>query len=328
MSNPVDPPPAPPEAPSGPGASSALGSKRSLSPAQISLAGLIGAVGLGMLTYKLLTAEHLEQTAALFIGLPTLISVALALTPRWGRSSLGVIMKGLTIMLLMSALFLGEGFICVLMMAPIFYGTGVVVWLLTVLVGQLVKRLRGQPPGKAFALAPLLVMLPLSVEGLHERLSFDREETVRAEALVAATPEQVAAALAAPLRFERPLPYYLRLGFPRPAEGAPLPLALGARRSIHFAGGEGKPGDAVWEVAAIEPGRIRLRLISDSSHLAHWLAFEEVECAWRAEGDRTRVEVTVKYRRLLDPAWYFGPWERYGVGLAAEYFAESQAAPR
>jgi hypothetical protein len=33
------------------------------------------------------------------------------------------------------------------------------------------------------------------------------------------------------------------------------------------------------------------------------------------------------YRRNLDPAWYFGPWERYGVGLAGKYLIDNLATP-
>ena len=37
---------------------------------------------------------------------------------------------------------------------------------------------------------------------------------------------------------------------------------------------------------------------------------------------------TLRYRRLLDPAWYFGPWERYAVRLAAGYLIDTVATPR
>ena len=36
---------------------------------------------------------------------------------------------------------------------------------------------------------------------------------------------------------------------------------------------------------------------------------------------------TLSYRRRLDPAWYFAPLERYGVGLAAGYLIETLATP-
>lgn len=36
----------------------------------------------------------------------------------------------------------------------------------------------------------------------------------------------------------------------------------------------------------------------------------------------TRVTLTIRYRRLLDPAWYFKPAERYGVRKAGQYFLD------
>ena len=41
----------------------------------------------------------------------------------------------------------------------------------------------------------------------------------------------------------------------------------------------------------------------------------------------TEVVWSLHYRRDLDPAWYFGPWERYGVGLAADYLIQNLATP-
>ena len=36
---------------------------------------------------------------------------------------------------------------------------------------------------------------------------------------------------------------------------------------------------------------------------------------------------TLRYKRLLDPAWYFGPWERYAVKLTADYLIQTVATP-
>ena len=36
---------------------------------------------------------------------------------------------------------------------------------------------------------------------------------------------------------------------------------------------------------------------------------------------------TLRYKRLLDPAWYFGPWERYAAKLTADYLIQTVATP-
>jgi len=37
----------------------------------------------------------------------------------------------------------------------------------------------------------------------------------------------------------------------------------------------------------------------------------------------TRVELTISYRRGLDPAWYFGPMQRRAISESAEYLLKN-----
>ena len=56
--------------------------------------------------------------------------------------------------------------------------------------------------------------------------------------------------------------------------------------------------------------------------------WQDVEVRWDAAGaGRTQVMWTIHYRRGLDPAWYFGPLERYAVGFAAQYLIDAVATP-
>ena len=101
-------------------------------------------------------------------------------------------------------------------------------------------------------------------------------------------------------------------------------LQPGDQRRIHFAGGEGHPGDLVMTVTAADADSLRLRTESDSSHIAHWLKWQDATLHWQAlDNGRTRVEWTMRYERSLDPAWYFAPWERYAVGQSGGYFMDS-----
>ncbi len=168
----------------------------------------------------------------------------------------------------------------------------------------------------------------MSFEGTRPALSFPREETVRAESIVDAPAADVERALAASPRVDLPLPFYLRLGFPRPVEARGEGLRKGDLRRIHFAGGEGAPGDLMLEVSEAAPGHVHFRAVSDRSKVAHWLAWEACEVEWAAMGlRRTRVVWTLHFRRALDPAWYFRPWERYAARLAAEYLIRANATP-
>ena len=295
---------------------------RRITRAQWTLAAIIVALAAGGVAYRLLVKHRLEQTSALFIGIPSLVALVLALTPR-AKSIMGIVMKGMTIALLLSAPLLGEGFICILMAAPIFY-------LVAFLVAFVIGRIRRNPdlgPGGmlGLTLVPLLVM---SFEGTRSSLSFSRTESVTAVRRVAGRPEDVEHELAATPRFDAPLPVFLRLRFPRPVEARGAGLNDGDPRVIHFAGGEGRPGDLTLRVEEHGPGRVVFRAVGDSSKVAHWLDWRasEVEFHEVSPGE-TEVRWTIRYERLLDPAWYFGPWERYATRLAADYLVGTVATP-
>jgi hypothetical protein len=100
--------------------------KRSVTRSQWTLIFLILAVGVGSVMYHLIVLGRLEQTAALFVGIPTVLAILLAMTPK-AKTVTGGIMKGLTLALLLSGPLLGEGFICIVMASPIFFIVGILV---------------------------------------------------------------------------------------------------------------------------------------------------------------------------------------------------------
>ena len=278
---------------------------------------IIVAAAAASLYYRLLTSNQLEQTSALFIGIPALIAAICVMTPK-PESATGTAVKSVTLFIGISGILLGEGFICILMAAPLFY-------LVAVIIGELRDRKRGQ----MLSCVAILLAIPMSSEGTRPALSFAREEVVSAERVIPASPQQVETALSSPPRLNGELPFYLRLGFPRPVGVTATGTAPGDIYRIHFAGGEGKPGDLVLQVAEHRAGQVSFRAVSDTSHVAHWLKWEQSTVEWeQVDSSHTRVRWTLRYRRLLDPAWYFRPWERYAVHLAAAQMITDAATPR
>lgn len=282
----------------------------------------------GTIAYKLCVWGRLEQTSLLFIGIPAAIAILCVITPE-PKSATGTAVKAVTLFIGISGIFLGEGFICILMASPLFY-------LVAVIIG--VTRDRANKQSTIVSCVLLIAMVPMSSEGVRPGLSFRREEAISAHRIIDATPDQIMSALNSQPHLDSKLPFYLRLGFPRPVAVSHQGSGVGARETVHFAGGEGKPGDLVLEVveekhgpvshSAVD-GRIGYRAISDTSHVAHWLQWEEstVEL-FVVDATHTRVQWTLRYRRLLDPAWYFGPWERYAARLTADQLIQDAATPR
>lgn len=279
---------------------------------------LVLALTAGGLAYRIILFHKLEQTSLLFIGIPAILAILLALTPD-AKSTTGGILKGITLALLLSGPLLGEGFVCILMASPIFL-------LLGLLVGILTDRDNRKRRATLSCLA--LIFLPMSLEGTSPQLSFNREETVEASRVIDGSPCEVAEALSGGPRIGTQLPFYLRLGFPRPTEARGHGVEVGATRTIHFAGGEGHPGDLILQVEESRAGYVRFGVVADHSKVAHWLDWKGSEVSWaQIDARRTRVSWTIHFERRLDPAWYFGPWERYASRLAADYLIRANATP-
>jgi hypothetical protein len=247
------------------------------------------------------------------------------------RSAAGVACKAVTIGLLVSMLFLWEGVLCVVMSAPLFYA-------IAVLIGGTVdfaRRRLDKRAQKTLSCLAVVVLIPMSLEGVTQSTSFNRDEWVAESKIVRAPADAVARAILESPRFDRPLPLYLRAGFPR-ATSMRIDRSVTPRRFVvSIKGGEmllngmePRTGELVLRVEEMRPGLVRWFVISDDSHMTHYLRWREAQVEWQPLADgATRVTWTLRYTRSLDPAWYFGPWERYAAKLAAGYLIDSVATP-
>ena len=291
--------------------------------ATITLLIIVVAVLIASLFYRFLAARQLEHTSLVFIGIPALVAILVALLPR-PQTATGMIFKALTLVLLISGVAFGEAFVCILFAAPLFYLVGAV-------VGLLIDRRRHRPPaGMDFRAVFFLgiVLMPASLEGVLPGFEFERDERVTVVRIVNAPAGEVADMLARIPHFERPLPLFLRLGFPQPGETSGAGLKVGDVRRIQFLHGH-HPGSLTLVVERHEPGQIVFNATADDSYITHWLSWHTADVRWREVAtSRTEVSWTLSYRRRLDPAWYFRPLERYGAAKAAEYLIDSLATPR
>jgi hypothetical protein len=231
----------------------------------------------------------------------------------------------------MSLLFLWEGMLCVLMSAPLFYGVAVVISLL-------LTRDRAASDGRTLTLRSYLVVLaivPMSLEGVTEYTTVNREDSVSVSQTVAAPVSAVERALFERPRFDRVRPPYLRAGFPSPVASRIERGPGETRWVIQMRGGEmllsgmePRTGDLTLELETERAGSVRWVAVSDTSHMTHFLTWRESEVQFHAvDAWTTKVTWTLRYQRGLDPAWYFGPMERYAARLAAGYLIDSVATP-
>lgn len=267
------------------------------------------------LLYKLLFHEGLGHTSLLFIGLPGILAILLALAPRAGTAKGGIV-RGITFALLILAPMVGEGYLCILMASPLFYAIG-----LAIGAGLDASRRKGATLSCVTAL-----VIVLSLDGIVPVHS--RRESVSVTRVVPATAGEIRARLEQAPDITLPLPQFLRLGFPRPIAASGCGLAARATRTIRFSGAEGDPpGDLTLRVARANEGEVVFKVTGDTSKLRQWVLWQSSRVQWQAvDATHTRVTWETTFDRQLDPWWYFAPWERYAVRKATEYLLAANTA--
>ncbi|WBB82433.1 hypothetical protein O7606_16890 [Micromonospora sp. WMMD882] len=260
-------------------------------------AGLIGLFGL--VVFLVAVRDGRADSALLFVALPVLLAAALALSP--GRTPHGQVFVVTTIALLLAAVALHEGAVCVVLAAPLVY---------LVAHGTLALLNWSRRSSRSYSLVvvPLLLLPGLEGSGVGPRIA--PEQSVQVARVVALPVDVVADCLAAG---PRPVPVRspaLRLlGVPLPTHVTGGGLTPGSRWTFDYHGSaHGPGGHLVAEVTASEPGRLTFRFVEDTAITGRWFTWQRADLRWwSVDAGHTRVLLTVDYRRGLDPSWYFGP---------------------
>jgi len=252
-------------------------------------------------------ASGRRDAAVLFVGLPALLAFGLAWQPR-ARSLHSAVGQGTAFALLLAAMLLQEGAICVVLSAPL-------VFAITHGIAAATRRLSGRRQA-AFVLPLVLIA---SLEGIAPGWRIAPVQTVTVATEVADPPAVVAQRLAAgPTLADAHRPVLLRTGFPVPTEATGDGLDVGDRWTFEY---RGKP--IVTEVTSRADGEVRFRLVHDGSKTARWLTWHTATLSWApTSAGGTRVTVAVRFERGLDPSWWFGPVEDAFVRAGATYLLD------
>ena len=307
--------------------------RRGLSTAQKRLVGLIVVLAVVNVAYRLVYASGIAHTAALYVGVPTVLAIGLALLPR-SESATSMLLKGSTLAVLIACVILPEGFLCLLFALPL-------VLVIAAAVGGLLdwsrRKDRRQGPTLVVISLPLLLM---SMEGVAGT-PFDTHTSASVTVTVDASASDVAAAVASTPRFETDLPPFLGIGFNRPVGATGSGIEVGDERTIDFTGGthddhplrlfgltgeRGADHHSQMHLTVVEsgPGRVVFAVIHDMTMLARWADLDRAVVTWTAVDDHTtRVSWRLEYERLIYPTVYFGPLQRFGMHQAAGYLLDA-----
>ena len=293
------------------------------------------AIGVASLVTRAILDSDFRNSTLLYLLVPFAVSILIfeLNPPRAGDStalSLGKHLRDATIVMLGSSALLFEGFICVLFFMPIYF--------LIVLLGFAFSALAGSgdddeegPRAGAYAI-PVVVLL-LATEGLTEPTTVQRYREATHVAVVEGDIAALQANMARPIAFPEERDWYLSI-FPLPDQVRAGTLRAGDVHRLHFTYRRWlfaniHRGEMHIRIAEVSPRRIRTAILRNDSYLSHYMKIDGTEVNFTdVGGGRTRVALTVKYHRLLDPYWYFGPLQQAAAKKSAEYLITSIIARR
>ena len=181
----------------------------------------------------------------------------------------------------------------------------------------------------AYAL-PVLAAI-LSLEGVSAATTLDRENRVTHVATVEAGIAELKANLAKPIAFDKPRQWFIAL-FPAPVRVEAGSLNPGDIHKVGFVYRKwivtnAKHGEMLLRIDAVGDDGVETTVIENDSYLASYMTIEGTRIRFEEVGPgRTRVSLTIFYKRKLDPVWYFGPLQRFAMTESARYLVDAVIA--
>jgi hypothetical protein len=138
------------------------------------------------------------------------------------------------------------------------------------------------------------------------------------------TPEQIHANLARPVHLDAKRSMFLSI-FPLPDRVDAPNFAQGETHTAYFTYRRWgftnvHKGETRLHMKTVKPLLIETVVTKDTSYFSHYLTVHgtKIQMVPQADGT-TEVSLTIRYRRELDPAWYFCPMQRRAMRESADY---------
>jgi len=282
---------------------------------------------------RILIHYRFDKNALLYVGIPSLIAIALMWIDRpnsdgnWKRKFGNLSLISLVIML-GSSIVLFEGFVCVVMFMPIYFGVILIVFILK----YLTERYKNRKGSQLFSHALPLMLLFSAFEGTHPNLSIDRQNHVEVTQIINASISEIKQQLIQPIHLQKDRPWFLQL-FPMPYQVDGMSLNEGDVHKIHFRYHRWfvtntHEGSMQLKIEEVGERVIKTQFVGDTSYIANYLKLDKTELKFAPiDNEHTQVTFSITYQRLLDPAWYFDPLQKYGVTKTAEFIIKEVMTP-
>jgi len=261
------------------------------------------------------------HSSLLYIFIPYCISVAITALRSYDepasilRGYFGHLLTALTVFL-GSMILLGEGFVCIAFFLPIYLIVVTITY-----IGYAIKA--RSEKGKKYGFIIPVAVLAISMEGTSANLSFERHSHVDVFRTTTLSVDEIKANLAKPFNLEKqrhwlisifPMPYHIDAG----SLNAGDVHTVYARYHRWFVANTHE-GQSELLIESVSPNRITTRVLSDTTYFSTYLngTGTQIDLTPNAQGG-TDIKFRLMYRRNLDPAWYFHPLQKFGVGKMGE----------
>lgn len=301
---------------------------------KIKVLGLLWMIALAAIIIRQLMFHNLDSSALLYVGVPFLVAnLLLWFKPvhfgnSWGQVYASHMLSALIVMLCTSIV-LFEGFICVLFFMPIY----VVIVSVVFFIGWLTDKHRQKKKNnKIYSnILPLLIMIS-SLEGVRPGVSFQRHNEVSVTQTINGNIEEIKQKLSSPIEINNNDNWLLTV-FPMPYKIKAGSLNEGDIHEIYFRYNRWfvtntHHGFMALKLVKVEDQFIETKFISNSSYISNYLKLKGTQIVLKPISDsQTEIKLTIKYDRLLDPAWYFDPLQEYAIKKTSEMLIAEVMTP-
>jgi len=277
---------------------------------------LLGALVVVSLAYQILSHAELEQTTLLFMGLPALLALMIVKFSGQPKSTYMAVFRAITLFLLLAAVLLGEGVVCILVSAPIFYAVGAIIVFILALVNK--DRKDSDEDTLDSGMFAFGILLLLMMSGLYGDIQKKPMQQVSMTKIVAG--DLSLARLDEQVDLMANLPRFFDLGFPKPLDMKGEGTGIGDFRKVAFKSTTKGVGTLNLKIVERQKNKIVFKAVADDTHISHWMSWNTVTVTLNTlpKGD-TEIKWTSTFQCELGPAWYFVPVERYAVKLSSSH---------
>jgi hypothetical protein len=284
------------------------------------LVGVFAGFVYGLAGFFLLRIPNAPQMGGvLFLLLPLVVGATIALvTP---RPIAGVaILSGMVSLLFCLATLISthaEGILCAVLAFPVVF----VALLIGVGIGTVLRKMiRPFESSNGTKMNALILALgPVLLFGGHvlEQKNYPEPRTavVTTTMHLAAKPEEVWRNIQSLDSLAGRKPFLMHVGLPIPQKCVLEGTSVGSKRICYFDQGSIEESVLEWD----PPRKMRLAIDRTNMPGRHWLSFNGAEYDLSGDATGTTITRTTTIRSTLRPAWYWGPFERWGVQSEHEY---------